>query len=65
MSNGFVKATDGAEIYHKDWGPKSAQCCGPRFTKRLRPRCSCPSTAIEKVRDTLLCQKIDDQLGRG
>jgi non-heme chloroperoxidase len=25
MSSGFVKATDGTEIYYKDWGPKSAQ----------------------------------------
>ena len=25
MSSGFVKTTDGAEIFYKDWGPKSAQ----------------------------------------
>jgi len=25
MSSGFVKTTDGTEIFYKDWGPKSAQ----------------------------------------
>jgi non-heme chloroperoxidase len=25
MSNGFIKTTDGTEIFYKDWGPKSAQ----------------------------------------
>ena len=25
MSSGFIKTTDGAEIFYKDWGPKSAQ----------------------------------------
>ena len=25
MSSGFVKTSDGTEIYYKDWGPKSAQ----------------------------------------
>src|SRR5437879_4712551 len=25
MSSGFVTTTDGAEIFYKDWGPKSAQ----------------------------------------
>jgi len=25
MSSGFIKTTDGTEIFYKDWGPKSAQ----------------------------------------
>src|SRR5208337_1072751 len=25
MSSGFIKTTDGAEVFYKDWGPKSAQ----------------------------------------
>ena len=25
MSYGFIKTTDGTEIFYKDWGPKSAQ----------------------------------------
>ena len=25
MSNGFIKTTDGTEIFYKDWGPQSAQ----------------------------------------